>query len=412
MASSAGDDAARLDRLLADPDPALLVSLARQDRRRTRLRYRRVACWTGSIVLAGWLAAAGGRMADSPRSREDRGQANVSTTGLALRGTTDERVSWLLARGGQLTARGRGREAATVYQLASDLEPEAVAAWNGLGWSLYRRGHAEAAKDAFERGFERDRTHRGVRRGLGNLAFAAGDYATAAGHWRHVARDRHLAAALLLTERYREASAVLDALRVDGVADELVLAMADAASRRTLDEDLAWILRHRDLRAGADLRRARAWSAYYRQRNAEAERAFSALLTSDPRDADAAIGLGFALIELGRVGEARQRFDAVLRTVADHAPEQAAARNGLAICARAEGRLDEAIAGWERLQQKIPAARSPGQHLPFAYLVRGDHDQALPGLLRLAAHHPDDRRVLAGLEQALAGVVRPRPDDA
>ena len=69
--------------------------------------------------------------------------------------------------------------------------------------------------------------------------------------------------------------------------------------------------------------------------------AFEQALEADPDDAAAHYGLGFCLLNTGRVADAKPHFEKALQAM----PDGAGPMNGLARCLKAEGDVDGAIEG-------------------------------------------------------------------
>lgn len=370
------DEEARLDRLLADPDPELLASLAADDRRRRR--------------RAGWRAAGVGTLvcallwpASPPPPAETRAPPEAA----------------LLSAGEELFQAGRPEHAAASFERAVELAPDSARAWNGLGWAHLVSGRRDAAEAAFARCLALDGEHPAAHNGLGQLAFKRGDFRRAAGHWRRLPVARQLAAALLLAGAWSEAGRGLRTLRAEAPDDELLQAMAAAAEARRLDHELAAILADQRFVMRSRLAPARAWSLYYRERYADAARRFARLVATDGDDLDARTGLGFALLGDGRLERAERHFAALL----ERDPEHRAGLNGLALCYRQRGRLAQAIAVWERLAARGRHS-SATSHLPFAYLDHGQPRKALEHFLTLTARYPENARARDGLRRALAAL--------
>ena len=73
-------------------------------------------------------------------------------------------------------------------------------------------------------------------------------------------------------------------------------------------------------------------------------------LAKDPENLSAMNGLGFLLLNSGKTAEAK----VLSRSTSRWNPMRAGPMNGLARCLKEEGKVDEAIALWEKMDKKYP----------------------------------------------------------
>jgi predicted Zn-dependent protease len=74
--------------------------------------------------------------------------------------------------------------------------------------------------------------------------------------------------------------------------------------------------------------------------------------------------------------------------------------NGLAQIDRRQGRLDDAIAIWEKMVQKFPGVNAGTYGLAGAYMAKHEYAKAVPLYEQIVAANPDDSEAKAQLAKA------------
>ena len=78
----------------------------------------------------------------------------------------------------------------------------------------------------------------------------------------------------------------------------------------------------------------------------------------------------------------------------------------LATILKAEGKLDEAIVLWERIEKNAESANSATGHLAAIYLERKQFDKALKCYEKLVKSDPQNKGFQQGLKEAQAGLAQ------
>jgi predicted Zn-dependent protease len=74
--------------------------------------------------------------------------------------------------------------------------------------------------------------------------------------------------------------------------------------------------------------------------------------------------------------------------------------NGVALVDRQEGRLDDAIAMWEKMVQKYPGVNAGTYGLADAYMAKGQYEKAVTLYQQIVDANPSDHETQAKLEEA------------
>ena len=77
--------------------------------------------------------------------------------------------------------------------------------------------------------------------------------------------------------------------------------------------------------------------------------------------------------------------------------------NGLARCLKEEGKVDEAIALWEKMYEKHPGPNAAAVGLAMTYLERKEFEKAQKYFEELVKAMPDNEEFKKGLEAAKKG---------
>lgn len=180
--------------------------------------------------------------------------------------TQSQRVELMIARGDGHIWQNQFAEAAASYRAATEIDPNEVEAWNGLGWALWEVDGDQAAYQAFETSLSLDVSVQG-------LAGKAG------------------------TGR-----------RLGTIGNEEARQMLSAAL--TIDPDYIWAVREV------------AWSHMDDGNPASALKEFDAALDIEPSDVNARYGRGRALLATGRHDTALEVFNDVLSDAPTDFPTQ------------------------------------------------------------------------------------------
>jgi predicted O-linked N-acetylglucosamine transferase (SPINDLY family) len=247
------------------------------------------------------------------------------------------------------SAMQRYSEAASAFEQAAALCPEAPEAWSGLGQALHGLQRLDDALAAYRRA-----------QSLAPL---------------NVQTANNFGVALTAARRYEEALAVLrlglartpasgelwynlgNALAAQGASPEAVAAYTEALKvqpgniRALLN--LGNVLRaRRELTAAID--------CYYKA------------LALDPESHDAYNNLGTALWSAGRIDEARESLN---RAIALR-PDSSAAHNNLGNVLKDSGRMDAAVAAFRRAVELAPHDAQPHSNLLYSLYFHPGYDEA------------------------------------
>lgn len=176
----------------------------------------------------------------------------LSQAGLTL----SQRVDMMVARGDGLFWQDHFREAADSYRAATQVDPTATDAWNGLGWALWETDGDAAALEAFEASLKVDVSVQGL----------GGKAATAR--------------------------------RSGVISNEEARTLLNAAL--AIDPDYIWAVREL------------GWSHIEDRNYSDAKLAFREALDIEPKDVNARYGLGRAKLSTGAAEEALTLFNDAL----------------------------------------------------------------------------------------------------
>ena len=84
-------------------------------------------------------------------------------------------------------------------------------------------------------------------------------------------------------------------------------------------------------------------------------------------------------------------------------PDAAGPLNGLARCLKDEGKVDEAIAVWEKMHKKYPGPNAASVGLATTYSEKKEYAKALPYYEELVKSQPANQEFKDGLEAAKKG---------
>lgn len=378
----------RLDRFLTGlADPGLITSLRREEQRRKRFLLAAVALVLG-LVLGGGGVLLVLRVwnAKSPQ---------------IARASSEERARMLVSQGQRLMKVKEFEKAWADLQLATELAPDLVDAWDSLGQAYFYGGQTVDAERAVRRCLKIDPEYSRAYHILGDISFYSGDLATAKKNYAKAGkRFRILARVALLENRFNAAVPLIRQLMREVPDDPYVKVMARVLRAGRLTRELRLLLEPTYL-ASRNPNTARGWRLFYGRRYEEASATFGHALRREPHDGPAMIGRGWSLLKLGTAREAQSDFERALLTW----PSNYSALNGMAWSLKAQGQSEGAAKLWRRVLE-IP--HNPHVEVPeslkglgmVAY-ERGDYSQANLYLARSALLNPFDAETAKVLENTL-----------
>ncbi|HEX9943901.1 MAG TPA: tetratricopeptide repeat protein [Thermoanaerobaculia bacterium] len=378
-------EAERLDQFLTDlSDPGLINSLRQEEQRRKRLLLATAALAAGLLLGGGgvWLALRSAAALPAGGAEAHPAQS-VATARI------------LVSQGRSLAWAKQLPEAWSYLNLATELAPNLVEAWDALGMAQFFGGQMQAAERSFRRCLK---IEPGYERGfhfLGDLNFYSRRFDRAEEFYRQAHANRALARVRLLQGRFPEAAPLVRQLTRERPDDRWVQVMAEAVragrltpeTRRRLDPGYvaSW-------NAGTAL----GWRLFYAKDYNEASAVFGRVLAEHPDDDSAMLGKGWCLLKIGSNLEARPYFERVLAKW----PASYSAMNGLGWCLRAEGQMEGALRSWQRLWELRPDSLETPEALKGIGTIhheRGDFHQAVLYLSKsnlLCPYDPETRKLL------------------
>jgi tetratricopeptide (TPR) repeat protein len=358
------------------------VGLAPGDREHlTALRAEVARLRAAAPVDRAALAAAYGALGQAALAHELTTEAESALTNARDLAPRDAGWAYYLA---YLYDRAhRPAEAAPLYEATAAVEPDNGAALVRLGETRHAAGQDDAARAALARALQVDPRLARAHYVLGQIAFDARDFATAAREWETVLTLQPTAAVV-----HRQLAATYGQLG-DTARAQAHQALAGARVVEMVD-DRVYALR--TLQRSPRVLLMRGGDAMAAGRFDEAADLFGRAVNLESNDADAQANLGAALFQLGRSAEAETALRAAVRLD----PRHGQAHYNLGALAWSAQRLDEAAAEFTAaLAAPTPVADA---HLGLGLLAqqRGDCTIAVPHLDAWLAGHPDDAAALAG----------------
>jgi len=380
-----GSEADRLDAFLADPDRLRSSQDEVWRRRRLSLAF--------SSLLGGLLLGAGGMLLGLYLWKPVIFQTGASSAMMARILASQAQTAW---RAKELD------QAVSHAQLAIELAPNLVDAWDALALSLFYSGQTVQAEQAAQRCLKIDAGYTRAYLLLGDFSFYTGDWKQAETYWRKAPdAKRSLAGLLLLENRFEEATPRVRELARDRPDDPMVRVMREAVQLGRLTPELQRKLAP-DFVASRNPDTAKAWDLFWDSRYEEASTVFSRALSKSPQDGSAIIGRGWCLLQIGSPREAQSAFDQALAFW----PASYSALNGRAWTNKALGQTEGAEAIWRQLVTDFP--RSEEMEIPSCYkglgtlhYERGDYAGAIYYLTRARLGDPFDREITSLLRSSL-----------
>lgn len=370
------DEGARLDSALHDP--LLLNSLRSEDARRS-IRQR----W--AVLLGGLLIA-------------------MLVGGFAIRATMAGKADSLATEGWSLWKAQSYTEAEEKFTEATKEDPKSENAWSGLGWSRFGQGKYPQAVEAFRKCLELAPKHPAALNGVGQCLLAQRKYDEAEKALLEAAPTAEaawhgLGTVYLLKGDFKKAETWWQKIANQQPRNDLAARLLAASKAGSLSDELRAMIEPPGLpEPGA----TNGWALLNQGKMKEAREAFEAALKKSPDDLGAANGLGFTLLNLGEWDKAKPYFEQCLKANKSHA----GAMNGLARCLHAEGKTDEAIALWEKLDRDFPGPNAGTTFLAQTWVERGEHAKAIPYIEKLLAEEPANEMYKEWLDNAKAGVAK------
>jgi len=367
----------RLDAALGDP--LLLSSLRHEDAQRgSRRRLIALTCGLGVAALV---------------------------CGFAIQASLAGKANPLVAEGWSLWSSQKFAEAEEKFAAAVKETPEQENAWNGLGWSRVGQGKHDEALEAFRKCLELAPKHPAALNGLGQMLLSQKKYDEAEKALLEAAPSAEaawygLGKLYLLQGEYAKAEPWWQKIVNKAPKDEFAAKMLAASQAKSLGDEL-----RAEIEPSAPTPAVEGWTLLNQGRLKDAREAFEAVLKKTPDDLAAANGLGFTLLSLGEPAAAKPYFEQCLKANAKHS----GAMNGLARCLKAEGKTAEAIALWEKLDRDFPGPNAGTALLGETYLEQGEYAKAIPYLEKLVKAEPNNAGFKTSLENARAGLAKQKP---
>jgi tetratricopeptide (TPR) repeat protein len=375
---------ARLDEAVRRADELLVSSLKSDERRRSR---RKIALGVALVGLG--IAAAAVVVAFCV--------SFVRLDSTAIAGDSEEKAAELSAEGWQLWQKRELKPAIEKFDAAVKLDSKNSNAWNGLGWANFNNGNTDAAQKAFKKVIALEPKHPAALNGLGQIALSQRNYREAEDYLLKAAPQAPaacygLAKLYLLTGKYDQAEKYAQKILAEGETDPFAQAMLKAAQAKKLPAVLREQIEPNPVQAEV----GRAWGMINQGRHGEAKAILTALLTKNPKDANALNGMGWCLLTEGDLDGAKPYFE---RAVAAD-PNAAGAMNGLARVLYAKSDAEGAIKIWKEMVEKLPGVHAGTVGLADAYFEKGDYDKALPLLEKWVAADPQNEQAQNKLKLA------------
>jgi len=366
------DEPAHVDRLQAflnTVDPALLESLKRDERR----RRRKIILFSiaGGLVMGSVIAMLCFLLL-APHPAVSAEKADQALT--------------LASDGWQLWQRGKFDQAVDKFRQSVALDPNNANGWNGLGWADLNGGDSKAAEEAFNKCRAVKKDQPAALNGLGQIAFARRDFATAEKDWLAAAKDAPaacvgLAKLYLLQGKFDQAAKYAQTAADSPGADASIQQLLAAAKAGKVGPQLKAQLEP-PVADADDV--TRGWAQLNQGHPNQAVEMFQKAVARDAKNTAALNGLGFALLNLGNPAEAKPQFEKCLKLD----PKALGAINGLALCLKSEGKVDEAIAQWKKMVNTAPTPNAATAGLAMTYFEQKQFDKAAPLLEQLAKADP------------------------
>jgi tetratricopeptide (TPR) repeat protein len=364
-----------------------------------------------------WFAANGKKDPNTLLAAAPKSDADVKTKPTAVakkvkkpadRKAAIAQAEQLSNEGWQLWQQQNMAEAAKKFEQAVELDPSAANSWNGLGWARFNSGDSENAVEAFEKCVEIERNHPAGLNGLGQIYLMWGDLDKAEKYFLRAVKSPQASAAwyglgrlYLVEAKYDKAVPWLRKALAEQPDDASLKSMLEAAEKKSVPAELEKQLKPagKPESTPAAKSASEGWQQFFAGNARSAEMSFNRALAKDPENLSGMNGLGFVLLNSGKVDEAKPYFEKCL----EKEPDAAGPMNGLARCLKEEGKVDEAIALWEKMAKTNPGPNAATTGLATTYLERKEYAKAIPYFEELVKAEPNKAEYKKGLAEAQAG---------
>lgn len=379
----------RLDRFL-DLDPTLARSL-REDERRRQWLLAAAALILGLLVGGGGVWLLRYRSSEPPSSQ-------------APAAPSEERAMSLVNQGKKLMLAKQFEPAWTNLELAVEIAPGLVDAWDTLALAKFYGGQTTQAERAARRCLELDPGYTRAHHLLADIHFYAGDdLEVVKDLLRKSGTSRGVIRMTILQGRIDEARPMIRELARETPDDRYVRVMSEVARLGHLTPELRRMLEP-TYAASRNPETASGWRLYYARRYEEASAAFNRALQREPRDPSAILGKGWCLLQAGTPAAARQA-QSLFEQVLTVRPGNYSAMNGLAWSRKAQGQAEGAVTLWERV---LALPHRPHIEIPeslkglgLVAFERGDYERASSHLAQSFALNPYDPETEKLLNEAI-----------
>lgn len=417
------EEQAKLDRILSDPDPLLVQSLRRDEKRRKRIA---LAILGGLIMFAIVTTVAVSLLVSATAVTPDPAKSNAVTA-----------EAWQLWQKHQMS------EALDKFQEATKLNPDNADAWNGLGWVYFNSGSPDQAQVAWQKCLKLSPDQPAALNGLGQLALSqrqydkAEQYLLKAANLNASAAWFGLARLYLLEGNYPQAQEWAQKLVTAEPGSQDAAKMLAAAKAGSLSPQLRQLLEPPPAKESArvetpvgkpgssatsgrvDVPRsnalnAQAWQLWQSHQLPEALEKFREAVKLNPNNANAWNGLGWVNFNSGSYAEAQEAWEKCLKIMPNHP----AALNGLgqlALIQRQYGKAEKYLLRAANMQ-----ASAAWFGLARLYLLQGKYEQAEKWAQKLVTTDPSNQegtKMLAAakarsLDPELRSQLEPPPAEA
>ncbi|TWU30276.1 tetratricopeptide repeat protein [Bythopirellula polymerisocia] len=145
-----------------------------------------------------------------------------------------------------------------------------------------------------------------------------------------------------------------------------------------------------------------AWQVFFSRDYENSEEMFRSVLEKTPENPHAMNGLGWSLLNQKKYEEAKPWLEKSITIEENHW----GALTGMAVIMREEGKLDEAVAIWERIAENSKGPNDATINLADYYLEQKEFDKAAKCYRKLIEWYPDQNEFKGRLEQAEEGLEK------
>ncbi|HEX6900784.1 MAG TPA: tetratricopeptide repeat protein [Thermoanaerobaculia bacterium] len=296
-------------------------------------------------------------------------------------------------------------KARTELRMALKLAPRLPETWAGLASYHIYYHQLDKVEGLMRKALALNPEYLPALQILGEVALGAGREDEAEAFWRRCPDKTNLGRLYLLQGRLPEAVRVLEEEAGKAPGQRLPRELADAARSGRLTPEIRAFLLPRFPASRSPFTARGWWLLLKEERPGAAIPAFARALEEDPGNVSALMGQGWALLKAGRTRECGPWFERVLRV----RPEDPVTLNGMASCLRAEGKIEEAIAVWTKMDALSPVPTSAARHLARIYYERKDCEKASTYLAKVLKRYPEEPGAAEALEDCVKKLGRRPP---